>query len=177
MRDTKTKGIWIWGTPVEMDVDGSKVSVLYLDTEGFESVGKSNVYDDRIFALATVLSSVLIYNLPETVREADISRLSFAVEIAEEFYGRGKMLLLSQQSFSGLSRGISSKENLFNKWSMKPSNGCLMIMVSSSVFRSIKYEILWQLWATTALLLACPSHIFKEQNYVIWRTKSLNPYM
>ncbi|XP_021303506.1 guanylate-binding protein 4 isoform X1 [Sorghum bicolor] len=88
MRDTKTKGIWIWGTPVEMDVDGSKVSVLYLDTEGFESVGKSNVYDDRIFALATVLSSVLIYNLPETVREADISRLSFAVEIAEEFYGR-----------------------------------------------------------------------------------------
>ncbi|ONM10272.1 Guanylate-binding family protein [Zea mays] len=97
MRDTKTKGIWIWGTPVEMDVDGSKVSVIYLDTEGFESVGKSNVYDDRmfsffgrIFALATVLSSVLIYNLPETVREADISRLSFAIEIAEEFYGRVK---------------------------------------------------------------------------------------
>jgi hypothetical protein len=40
-------GMWIWGTPVEMEVDGSKVSVLYLDTEGFESVGKSNVYDDR----------------------------------------------------------------------------------------------------------------------------------
>ncbi|CAD6214977.1 unnamed protein product [Miscanthus lutarioriparius] len=108
MRDTKTKGIWIWGTPVEMDVDGSKVSVLYLDTEGFESVGKSNVYDDRIFALATVLSSVLIYNLPETVREADISRLSFAVEIAEEFYGRfgqdvafepAKLLWLIQRDF------------------------------------------------------------------------------
>nr|XP_009399358.1 PREDICTED: guanylate-binding protein 4-like [Musa acuminata subsp. malaccensis] len=90
MRDTKTKGIWVWGTPVELDIDGTKVSVLYLDTEGFESVGKSNVYDDRIFALATVMSSVLIYNLPETIREADISRLSFAVEIAEEFYGRVK---------------------------------------------------------------------------------------
>jgi hypothetical protein len=48
----------------------------------------------RIFALATVLSSVLIYNLPETVREADISRLSFAVEIAEEFYGRFAYLFL-----------------------------------------------------------------------------------
>ncbi|CAL5066787.1 unnamed protein product [Urochloa decumbens] len=90
MRDTKTKGIWVWGSPIELDIDGSIVSVLYLDTEGFESVGKSNVYDDRIFALATVLSSVLIYNLPETIREADISRLSFAVEIAEEFYGRVK---------------------------------------------------------------------------------------
>lgn len=90
MRDTKTKGIWVWGLPVELDIDGVKTSVFYLDTEGFESVGKSNVYDDRIFALATVMSSVLIYNLPETIREADISRLSFAVELAEEFYGRVK---------------------------------------------------------------------------------------
>lgn len=40
-------GIWVWGTPVELTIDGTKVSVLYLDTEGFESVGKSNVYDDR----------------------------------------------------------------------------------------------------------------------------------
>ncbi|KAL3531285.1 hypothetical protein ACH5RR_010607 [Cinchona calisaya] len=90
MRDTKTKGIWVWGTPLELDINGIKTSVFYLDTEGFESIGKSNVYDDRIFALATVLSSVLIYNLPETIREADISRLSFAVELAEEFYGRVK---------------------------------------------------------------------------------------
>ncbi|KAK9282046.1 hypothetical protein L1049_004958 [Liquidambar formosana] len=90
MRDTKTKGIWVWGTPLEVEIDGTKTSVFYLDTEGFESVGKSNVYDDRIFALANVMSSVLIYNLPETIREADISRLSFAVELAEEFYGRVK---------------------------------------------------------------------------------------
>ncbi|XVF32478.1 hypothetical protein REPUB_Repub17cG0086300 [Reevesia pubescens] len=92
MRDTKTKGIWVWGTPLELDIDGVRTSVFYLDTEGFESVGKSNVYDDRIFALATVMSSVLIYNLPETIREADISRLSFAVELAEEFYGRFALL-------------------------------------------------------------------------------------
>ncbi|KAK8961907.1 hypothetical protein KSP40_PGU005221 [Platanthera guangdongensis] len=109
MRDTKTKGIWVWGDPVDVVVDGVKVTVLYLDTEGFESIGKSNVYDDRIFALATVMSSVLIYNLPETIREADISRLSFAVEIAEEFYGRldgqdvafepAKLLWLIQRDF------------------------------------------------------------------------------
>ncbi|XP_010323054.1 uncharacterized protein [Solanum lycopersicum] len=90
MRDTKTKGIWVWGTPIELDIDGVTTSVFYLDTEGFESVGKSNIYDDRIFSLATVLSSVLIYNLPEMIREADISRLSFAIELAEEFYGRVK---------------------------------------------------------------------------------------
>ncbi|KAJ6953759.1 guanylate-binding protein 4 isoform X1 [Populus alba x Populus x berolinensis] len=109
MRDTKTKGIWVWGTPLELDINGVKTSVFYLDTEGFESIGKSNVYDDRIFALATVLSSVIIYNLPETIREADISRLSFAVELAEEFYGRSagqdvafepaKLLWLIQRDF------------------------------------------------------------------------------
>ncbi|KAM2576022.1 hypothetical protein TB2_007774 [Malus domestica] len=109
MRDTKTKGIWVWGTPIEVDIDGVKTSVFYLDTEGFESVGKSNVYDDRIFALATVMSSVLVYNLAETIREADIARLSFAVELAEEFYGRStgqdvafepaKLLWLIQRDF------------------------------------------------------------------------------
>lgn len=40
-------GIWVWGTPVELDVNGVNTSVFYLDTEGFESIGKSNVYDDR----------------------------------------------------------------------------------------------------------------------------------
>ncbi|CAI9785702.1 unnamed protein product [Fraxinus pennsylvanica] len=109
MRDTKTKGIWVWGAPLELDIDGVKTSVFYLDTEGFESAGKSNVYDDRIFALAAVMSSVIIYNLPETVREADISRLSFAVELAEEFHGRylgqdvafepAKLLWLIQRDF------------------------------------------------------------------------------
>ncbi|KAK9201583.1 hypothetical protein WN944_016789 [Citrus x changshan-huyou] len=127
MRDTKTKGIWVWGNPVEMEIDGSRTSVFYLDTEGFESIGKSNVYDDRIFALATVMSSVLIYNLPETIREADISRLSFAVELAEEFYGRDKMLLLSQQNLCGLSSVIFCKGNLCKRWWMMLFNVFQMI--------------------------------------------------
>ncbi|KAK8506193.1 hypothetical protein V6N11_059797 [Hibiscus sabdariffa] len=110
MRDTKTKGIWVWGTPLEMDIDGVRTSVLYLDTEGFESVGKSNVYDDRIFALATVMSSVLIYNLPETIREADISRLSFAVELAEEFYGRFALL-----PYTNLSCGLLDPNFIENR--------------------------------------------------------------
>ncbi|CAL9158839.1 unnamed protein product [Musa hybrid cultivar] len=104
MRDTKTKGIWVWGTPVELDIDGTKVSVLYLDTEGFESVGKSNVYDDRIFALATVMSSVLIYNLPETMRfySLMISILQIAVSccrFARLIYLGSHLLLKLQKNF------------------------------------------------------------------------------
>ncbi|XP_041003517.1 guanylate-binding protein 4 isoform X2 [Juglans microcarpa x Juglans regia] len=129
MRDTKTKGIWVWGTPIELDIDGVSTSVLYLDTEGFESVGKSNVYDDRIFALANVMSSVLIYNLPETIREADISRLSFAVELAEEFYGRvkgqdvafepAKLLWLIQRDFL---QGKSVQEMVDDALQRVPNN-------------------------------------------------------
>ncbi|KAJ6805735.1 guanylate-binding protein 4 isoform X2 [Iris pallida] len=46
-RGAPCPGTWIWGTPVEMVIDGGeKVSVLDIDTEGSASVEKSNVYDD-----------------------------------------------------------------------------------------------------------------------------------
>ena len=48
------------------------LALLPFDTEGFEATGKADAYDDRIFALSTILSAVLIYNLPETVRESDL---------------------------------------------------------------------------------------------------------
>ncbi|KAG2451674.1 hypothetical protein HYH02_003454 [Chlamydomonas schloesseri] len=112
-RETETKGIWLWGTPQPRQqeqqqqqqageaaaaaADATAVAaagagadensmIVYVDTEGFESTGKSNSYDDRIFALSALLSSLLIYNLPETIRESDVAKLSFAVELAQGFY-------------------------------------------------------------------------------------------
>jgi len=35
--------------------------LIFIDTEGFESTARSSSYDDRIFAVAAVLSSLLIY--------------------------------------------------------------------------------------------------------------------
>ena len=89
--------MWVWGEPVKVKsgvggagaggVGGGEetetdVSVVYVDTEGFEATGMSDAYDDRIFALSSIVASVLIYNLPETVKEGDIEKLSFAVELA-----------------------------------------------------------------------------------------------
>lgn len=94
-RSTQTKGVWVWGEPQKLppsaktlqdSAGGQDASIVYLDTEGFESTGKADAYDDRIFALSTLISAVLVYNLPETVRESDIQKLSFAVELAEGFY-------------------------------------------------------------------------------------------
>ncbi|GMH33914.1 hypothetical protein BSKO_01748 [Bryopsis sp. KO-2023] len=111
-RNTQTKGVWVWSEPTTVSTSqGWGLSLLYIDTEGFESTGKSDSYDDRIFALSALMSSVLIYNLPETVRESDIEKLSFAVELSSGLYnsegGRmdrmpvepGNMLWLIQRDF------------------------------------------------------------------------------
>ena len=64
----------MWGEPllVERGPGQKPLKVLLFDTEGFEATGKADAYDDRIFALSTILSAVLVYNLPETVRESDV---------------------------------------------------------------------------------------------------------
>lgn len=56
-------GIWIWGDPLELVIDGVKTSVIYLDTEGFESIGKSNVYDDRSLMDPPLLISLDVFSL------------------------------------------------------------------------------------------------------------------
>ncbi|KAJ9187639.1 hypothetical protein P3X46_003068 [Hevea brasiliensis] len=117
------KGIWVWGTPVKLDINGVKTSVFYIDTEGFESVGKSNVYDDRIFALATVLSSVLIYNLPEMLfygladnyMENRVKGQDFAFEPV-------KLLWLVQRDFL---QGKSVQEMLNEALQRVPNNDAL----------------------------------------------------
>ena len=103
-RHTQTRGLWVWSEAVrrsggaapggggreegaegaegaEVGEDGEdgeggeeEVHVLFVDTEGFESTRKA-AYDDRIFILSTVMASVLIYNLPEAVREADVEKV------------------------------------------------------------------------------------------------------
>ncbi len=66
-RSTQTKGVWVWGEPQRpAAADGGSgaqqpaAAIVYVDTEGFESTGKSDVYDDRIFALSAIMSSLLV---------------------------------------------------------------------------------------------------------------------
>jgi hypothetical protein len=92
-RDTQTRGVWLWANPVQQMQPGAgaagdeaPLSLVFFDTEGFESAGQSDAYDDRIFAFAAVIASTLIYNVAEAVRESDIEKLSFAVELANAFF-------------------------------------------------------------------------------------------
>mmetsp|Transcript_10962 Transcript_10962/g.32720 ORF Transcript_10962/g.32720 Transcript_10962/m.32720 type:complete len:630 (+) Transcript_10962:240-2129(+) len=79
-----TRGVWIYGrpTPVTMG-DGSKVAVVLLDTEGVGGLEADAHYDTRIFALATLLSSGLVYNSLGSIDEHAIAQLSFVAQLSK----------------------------------------------------------------------------------------------
>ena len=82
-RHTQTKGVWI------LPADTANATTrLFMDTEGFDGTGQAEVYDDRIFAFAALVSDVLVYNLAETIKQADIERLAFAAQLSHEFWRR-----------------------------------------------------------------------------------------
>lgn len=100
-----TRGIWLWSETLTITLDTSSssfsssssssstatgtkeetVSVIFMDTEGLGSAGsKGSVTEDhdaRIFALATLLSSLLVYNSVGVIDEDAISNLSFIANI------------------------------------------------------------------------------------------------
>ncbi|XP_052760692.1 guanylate-binding protein 1-like isoform X1 [Mya arenaria] len=83
-----TKGIWVWcrDHPEQKDT-----VLILLDTEGIGDVekGDSN-HDNRIFTLATLLSSVLVYNMKGAFDQEAVNKLSFVSEMSKniKFGGR-----------------------------------------------------------------------------------------
>lgn len=74
--DPETRGIWIRVVPKEKltGPDGSRI--VLMDTEGFYGEGATRSYDARIFAIATLVSSHLIYNTIRTIGEFPIYKSS-----------------------------------------------------------------------------------------------------
>ncbi|KAG6962326.1 hypothetical protein JG687_00007215 [Phytophthora cactorum] len=71
-----TRGIWLWGQPQRHTMaNGEDVWVLMLDTEGMGGLEASQQYDARIFSLATLLCSKLIYNSQGSVDEKAITNM------------------------------------------------------------------------------------------------------
>ena len=74
--DPKTMGIWMWGKPMVTDpASGENISIVFLDTEGFSSRNVSELYDAKIFAVTTLLSSFLLYNSVKIINQDDLEYL------------------------------------------------------------------------------------------------------
>lgn len=80
--EPETRGIWIRIVSKQRlrGVDGSQV--ILLDTEGFYGEQATRLYDARIFAVATLLSSHLVYNTLRTL--GDTQSVSALADLAKQ---------------------------------------------------------------------------------------------
>ena len=79
-----TKGLWLWGTPVDgRTSDGKPVKVLVIDSEGIGGLDEDNNHDMRIFSLALLLSSYFLYNSVGSIDENALSSLSLVVNLTK----------------------------------------------------------------------------------------------
>eukprot|EP00635_Sarcinochrysidales_sp_CCMP3193_P013605 CAMPEP_0118914912 /NCGR_PEP_ID=MMETSP1166-20130328/15197_1 /TAXON_ID=1104430 /ORGANISM="Chrysoreinhardia sp, Strain CCMP3193" /LENGTH=1170 /DNA_ID=CAMNT_0006854545 /DNA_START=197 /DNA_END=3709 /DNA_ORIENTATION=- len=78
-----TRGIWFWGEPRRCTLpSGEPCWVITLDTEGLGGLEADKHYDTRIFSLATLLCSTLVYNSLGSIDESAISNLSFVANLS-----------------------------------------------------------------------------------------------
>lgn len=89
----ETMGIWVWGAPIERQalVDRPTEWILLLDTEGFAANNISENYDAKIFAVATLLSSKLIYNSVKIIDQSDIDYLELLARRTQLFALKAQM--------------------------------------------------------------------------------------
>ena len=74
-----TRGIWLCRTPLQ----GGGVNVFVMDTEGIDALDAESDHDVRIFAIAVLLSTVVVYNSMSHLDEAAIQTLSLMTRVAE----------------------------------------------------------------------------------------------
>ena len=82
-----TTGIWMTNKPVSVKIKGvGHVQVLVVDTEGFHGVQErtSRTYENNLFALSYLLSSVLIYNSAYPVDSHHIDEIKGYAKTATE---------------------------------------------------------------------------------------------
>ncbi|KAM5151685.1 guanylate-binding protein 7-like [Mantella aurantiaca] len=78
---SETKGIWMWCVP---HPDNKDHVLVLLDTEGLGDVDKGDDKNDsKIFALAVLLSSALVYNSMGTINQDALNKLKMVGDITE----------------------------------------------------------------------------------------------
>eukprot|EP00742_Colponemidia_sp_Colp-10_P006063 GILJ01006488.1.p1 GENE.GILJ01006488.1~~GILJ01006488.1.p1 ORF type:complete len:770 (-),score=153.93 GILJ01006488.1:183-2492(-) len=78
-----TKGIWMWGTPVQLAPD---LFVIFIDTEGLGSFQRNQTVDMKIFSLAILMSSYFVYNSMGAIDEQALENLSLVVNLSKHIH-------------------------------------------------------------------------------------------
>mmetsp|Transcript_10166 Transcript_10166/g.32033 ORF Transcript_10166/g.32033 Transcript_10166/m.32033 type:complete len:807 (+) Transcript_10166:113-2533(+) len=82
-----TKGLWIWGQPVQLAPD---YHCVLIDTEGLGSTQRTASCDMQIFSLCILLCSYLIYNSMGAIDEQAIDDLHLVLHLAKHIHVKAK---------------------------------------------------------------------------------------
>jgi septin family protein len=77
-----TKGLWIWKEVFHTGEDS--LPVVIIDTEGLGAFDEDDNHDNKIFLLALLLSSHLIYNSVGSIDENVLNNLSLVVNLSKQ---------------------------------------------------------------------------------------------
>jgi hypothetical protein len=76
-----TKGLWIWKKVIYSEND---VPTIVIDTEGLGAFDEDENHDAKIFLLALLLSSLIIYNSLGTIDENALNNLSLVINLSKK---------------------------------------------------------------------------------------------
>lgn len=82
-----TKGLWIWKEVFRSPHDES-LPLIIIDTEGLGAFDEDDNHDTKIFLLALLLCSHLIYNSVGSIDENVLNNLSLVVNLSKQLQVR-----------------------------------------------------------------------------------------
>ena len=82
-----TGGLWVWvsSRPTELP-DGTKVRLLYVDSEGVGAVKAAEQHDMTLLALTLLISSTFVFNSIGALDEHAISKLAFVTQLSSHVH-------------------------------------------------------------------------------------------
>ena len=87
-----TKGLWMWGEPIDTEYNGEKMKILVVDSEGIGAFDEDVNHDTKIFLLALLLCSNFIFNSMNTIDENAINSLSLIINLSSELQIKSEKL-------------------------------------------------------------------------------------
>lgn len=96
-----TKGLWIWGQPVQLAPD---YHIILIDTEGLGSTQRTASCDMQILSLSILLSSHFIYNSMGAIDEQAIDDLHLVLQLARHIHVKSRKSSNEEEKVAELSQ-------------------------------------------------------------------------
>merc|ERR1719197_366791 len=81
--DVCTTGIWVWSEPFVRTINGNRVAVVLMDTQGAWDSKMTKEQSATIFGLTAILSSKQIYNIKGQIQENYVENLAYFMNFAQ----------------------------------------------------------------------------------------------